>query len=66
MLSLVRFDGWASGWKAEIIVSPTMAAHPAVKTISMGVTMSGRTPVGGGTIPGSSGKRRRCAVLSTS
>src|SRR5690348_13777758 len=38
------------------------AAHPAIKTISMGATIWGRTPGGVGTISGS--RRRRGAVLS--
>jgi hypothetical protein len=62
MLSLVRFGRLASGWKAEIIVSPMTAAHPTVKAINMGATMWGRAPGGGGgTISGSRRKRRRGA-----
>jgi len=58
MLSLVRFGRWASGWKAEIIVSPMTAAHPTSKTISIGATMWGRAPAGGGgTISGSTSRR---------
>ena len=63
MLSLVRFGRWASGWTAEIIVSPMTAAHPTSNTISMGATMWGRAPAGGGgTISGSRRKRRRGAA----
>jgi hypothetical protein len=39
MLSVVRFGERASGWKAVIIVSPTTAVHPTIKTISIGTTM---------------------------
>jgi hypothetical protein len=63
MLSLVRFGRLASGWNAEIIVSPMTAAHPIIKTISIGATMRGRTSGGGGgTISGS----RRCGGLVAS